>query len=189
MFDVCHPEQPAEVLGHDVQLIGESYGTVLSGGAVLVDHRTAAPAPKDQIWVKQHIVKKGEAHTFKLFDAPLCEELVAACEEFAAGHGGWPSSRHQRHPTMDIPVSLLGLMGKDLFTRVRETILPVVGTLFDVEVLLSRHVFLACNAPSPCYRQVDRLSVADLFVVKYSTHGQRELAMHADGEATPLLHR
>ena len=91
---------------------------------------------------------------------------VAFVQEWATRAGGWTSTRHFNHPTIDIPLSELPRTRALLNERVLpERIYPMLGQAFENSL--------------PNWRA---LRVADAFVVKYdAAGGQTKLAPHRDG--------
>ena len=101
-----------------------------------------------------------------LLSADECETIVSEAEEWAARAGGWTSTRHFNHPTIDIPLVELprtrAFLNADALPR---RIYPMLGNAFANSL--------------PTWRA---LRVADAFIVKYdAAGGQTHLAPHRDG--------
>ena len=86
---------------------------------------------------------------FELTDGPLlsaaaCASLVAEAEAVAAARGGWDSSRHKNHPTVDMPAHALSLR---TYHRVRRAIdnvvLPQMQDRYACRPLCVREAFIA----------------------------------------------
>ena len=92
-----------------------------------------------------------------------CVDVVEAAENFALQNGGWTTNRHAAHPTYDLPVSDLGAVGIKMAQSIEARLVPELAQRFHLNV--------------------DRLSIQDLFVAKYSAaaEAQAGLNAHADG--------
>jgi len=84
--------------------------------------------------------------------------VVNVSEVHAAKVGGWSTARHENYPTTDVAVEDLPAADA-IETLIRSRVLPVLTSFYSVS--------------TPTLR--------DLFVVKYSSDGQRSLRKHTDG--------
>jgi len=101
-----------------------------------------------------------------LFSAEECAAIVTEAEEWAQRKGGWTSTRHFNHPTIDIPLAELPATRCFLNTDgLKNRIYPMLGHAFAHSL--------------PNWRA---LRVADAFIVKYdAAGGQKALQEHRDG--------
>jgi len=148
------------------EAIGETSGVSgipLATGAVLVTKVEPSCSALDDQWRSQHCatVAGGVAHIFELLNESEARAVIVAAEKHARKASGWTEQRHSRFATRDLPVSLITDIGPWAFNIAYHKVLPAIALLFDVPI--------------------EALSVADMFVVKYSMQGQRALAMHEDG--------
>ena len=177
----------------EATLLGGSVGLALGdGGGVLVESVAPRAPAKSDDWLLAN-VETFRSHTWSRFNASrdrvlsapspprvyklsrlvtgaLARRLIVACEETASERGGWTTTRHHRHPTQDLPVSLLlaTSTSESIYDLVAKTVLPAVAALYG--------------------RPPEVLSIDDLFVVKYSysaNGGQNfsSLESHVDGSA------
>ena len=101
-----------------------------------------------------------------LFTAEECNAIIEEAEQWASRAGGWTSTRHFNHPTIDIPLTELPRTRQFLNSDgLPLRIYPMLGYAF-------------ANA-LPNWRA---LRVADAFIVKYdAAGGQTHLKPHRDG--------
>ena len=104
--------------------------------------------------------------------SPLSQQLVgvkpalprAVCEkllrEVSSQEFEWATQRHALYPTTDVPVHALPWLEREMDGALRTSILPGFATLFGIDK--------------------SQLLMRDMFVVKYSSDAQRELATHWD---------
>lgn len=101
-----------------------------------------------------------------LLTSKECNYIIGEAEEWAARKGGWTSTRHFNHPTIDIPLAEL----------------PLTRQLLNMDVLPSRIYPLLGHAFEKALPSWRALRVADAFIVKYdAAGGQTMLAPHRDG--------
>lgn len=91
-----------------------------------------------------------------------CELVTKHAEEHAKAHGGWQKKRHRNYPTTDLPLYDV----KALSAWWNNTVQPRLETA--MRKLLDVH-------------DSDVFVMRDLFVVKYTSEGQRGLELHSDG--------
>jgi hypothetical protein len=85
-----------------------------------------------------------------------CANVIAAAD------GAWTKDRHGAYPTVDVAVSALQDPVKSMLTfKVAKVILPAMSIKYQIPLSMR--------------------DVRDLFIVKYSSTGQRELKLHTDG--------
>ena len=110
-----------------------------------------------------HLIHTSE---WPMLSSRECDAIVAEAEEWAARKGGWTSTRHFNHPTIDIPLVELPRTREFLNTEgLPNRIYPLLGNAFEKSL--------------PSWRA---LRVADAFIVKYdAAGGQTMLAPHRDG--------
>ena len=90
-----------------------------------------------------------------------CDAIYHAVEAHAAVHG-WSTDRHDAHPTTD------AALGSFPLPTIRDPCMAIITE---------------CVAPFLCYKfglPSGSLVAHDMFIVKYSEEGQRELGMHQD---------
>ena len=101
-----------------------------------------------------------------VFNAPLCDRILAAVHDAVATTGGWHINRHGKYPTTDFPLSQVenieGMVRAKLFKHVLRPLAPLY--------------FPPSHLP-------ELMELSDCFFVKYSAAEgeQRELTTHADG--------
>jgi hypothetical protein len=105
---------------------------------------------------------------FPLIEPTLAARIITTAEQTAMSMGGWPSHRHHRHPTCDLPASYLSDndLRIELFSLVRKVVIPAVAALYMTPI--------------------EQISIQDLFVVKYEegvSGAQSDLEMHTDASA------
>ena len=100
-------------------------------------------------------------HCMHWLDPECCATLVGHAENFARERGGWGSSRHEDHGTMDIELSTAPALRDWFAPNLQSTILPTLSQLFGIDVA--------------------RLRAREVFFVKYSAQGQSKLGPHRDG--------
>lgn len=74
---------------------------------------------------------------------------------------GWLKKRHTNYPTTDIPFDKNWKNYNFVHDQIKTKIFNIISEMYDVKIT--------------------KLSINELFVVKYSTEGQRELEYHEDG--------
>eukprot|EP00633_Aureoumbra_lagunensis_P011281 CAMPEP_0197329476 /NCGR_PEP_ID=MMETSP0892-20130614/5851_1 /TAXON_ID=44058 ORGANISM="Aureoumbra lagunensis, Strain CCMP1510" /NCGR_SAMPLE_ID=MMETSP0892 /ASSEMBLY_ACC=CAM_ASM_000538 /LENGTH=345 /DNA_ID=CAMNT_0042826129 /DNA_START=148 /DNA_END=1182 /DNA_ORIENTATION=+ len=89
------------------------------------------------------------------------KSLIAKSESYALKDGGWTKHRHRHYPTTDLPVSALE-DHEDIEQWIQNQIFPRLATWYRIH-------------------DSAWLVLRDLFIVKYSSNGQRGLAKHRDG--------
>jgi hypothetical protein len=169
------------------ELIGDTVGVALSGGglaAVLV-HGVRRRDALDEAWCRDHVRQRIAANSrfvpwaadkvgggvtvyrvARVLSDELAERLIQSAEATAITRGGWTTARHFRHPTTDLPLSLLqDTPTRDaMFAEIREVIIPAAAVLFSTPV--------------------EQISCSDTFVVKYEAAGlSAGLEPHVDGSA------
>ena len=93
-------------------------------------------------------------------------EDIAHIRSLAAAHvneHGWSTSRHRHHPTTDFAVDEAPALDMWLRPLVQKVILPVMARLYAFE------------------EEGERLSIRDLFYVRYDAAAQDRLSAHRDG--------
>ena len=93
-------------------------------------------------------------------------EDIAHIRSLAAAHvneHGWSTSRHRHHPTTDFAVDEAPALDLWLRPLVQTVILPVMARLYAFE------------------EEGERLSIRDLFYVRYDAAAQDRLSAHRDG--------
>lgn len=123
---------------------------VICGAAWLLVHLVAAP-----LFVALIVSNDNDyvdVLRFQALDSSEASAIVAAAEGIAASRGGWSTDRHEKYPTVDVAVDQAWII-----ELVENRVFPLVRDFYNVEV-----------------------GVVDLFVVKYSTDGQRALSEHRD---------
>ena len=91
-------------------------------------------------------------------EAETCSRWIAAAEGRAATQG-WATTRHHRHPTRDVPVSLLDV-GAAVFEFLERDVISAVAVVYVLDA--------------------KRLSLNDCFLVKYD-RDHPGLETHVDG--------
>jgi len=111
--------------------------------------------------------------TVPLLSADECAAVVREAEAWGA-RNGWTTDRHVSFPTTDIPLrhlpELQQLWNESLFPRVEAAQRAALG------LGLGRDGAAEAEAEA----EAERITPLDVFVVKYSAAGQRELAVHRD---------
>jgi hypothetical protein len=95
-----------------------------------------------------------------VFTRDECAWIIYESEKYAMQHQ-WTTNRHANYPTTDNCVVDISSIRALVFQRTYKQILPFLETKFGVDAEIP-------------------LAIHDLFVVKYSMDGQRELAYHED---------
>ena len=90
----------------------------------------------------------------------LCDLIINESEKYALING-WTTTRHKNYPTTDIQVVNISNIQTFVFNLIKYDIFPLISEKYNVSKYL-----LDCN---------------DIFVVKYDTSAQSELAYHKDG--------
>lgn len=90
-----------------------------------------------------------------------CASLVREAERYTSESGGWSRNRHREYATTDVDVAQDATLLGECNTHLKVKLIPLLSALFD-------------------FPQRD-LAVEDMFVAKYSEHGQVDLAQHRDG--------
>ena len=89
-----------------------------------------------------------------------CKLIIDEAESIAKKYG-WAKKRHSNHPTMDNEFTKKWKNYDNIQKKVREKIYSQISKMFHVKK--------------------EKLDINEMFVVKYSTDGQRELEFHKDG--------
>ena len=101
--------------------------------------------------------------TAPLLSAQACARAIEAAETWAAGNGGWTTSRHFEVPTTDVPLRMLTPLLPWLTRTLADTMLPAAAAAYPAAV------------PDPA-----RLRVLDGFLVRYQAGKQASLPTHCD---------
>jgi len=97
----------------------------------------------------------------KIFSKNVCEWIIFESEEYAKNNGGWTTRRHEKYPTMDIPVEK-------------------IKTIFNFVLFSFTDIFNKIKK-SYCFTDDVSFNIKDLFVVKYDEQMQNSLELHNDG--------
>ena len=123
--------------------------------------------------------------TVPLLSADECAAVVREAEAWGA-RNGWTTDRHVSFPTTDIPLrhlpNLQRLWNESLFPRVEAAQRAALG-LTPAPAAATPHdggVDAGASAGAEAEAEAERITPLDVFVVKYSAAGQRELAVHRD---------
>lgn len=162
----------ARPLREETITVGASIGVVLSGGGVLVrDRAEPKHRAKSAAWCARHAWVVGTDGRWRdvdhsrayvvatTLDGDTATRWIAAAEARAAVHG-WATTRHHRHPTRDVPASLLEEVGEAIYELLERDVVPAVAGVFGLDA--------------------KRVSMNDCFLVKYDAD-RPGLEAHADG--------
>jgi len=154
------------LLREETITVGASIGVALSGGGVLVVDRAEPKfGAKPRAWCAQHARAAITNECWRGVDrrAYVVEttlNLDAAKRWIAAAEAhGWTTMRHHRHPTRDVPVSLLDV-GAAVFEFLERDVISAVAGVYGLDA--------------------KRLSLNDCFLVKYD-RDHPGLETHVDG--------
>ena len=156
----------ARPLREETITVGASIGVALSGGGVLVVDR-AEPrfGAKPRAWCAQYARAANTDQFWRgadrrayvvetTLDRAVAKRWIAAAEAH-----GWTTTRHHRHPTRDVPVSLLDV-GAAVFQFLERDVISAVAGVYGLDA--------------------KRLSLNDCFLVKYD-RDHPGLETHVDG--------
>ena len=96
----------------------------------------------------------------KHFTKDICKWIINECDEYAL-ENGWTTNRHNLYPTTDIPVEKIQSIFKFIITSFSETIIHKLKKNYQIDDTI-------------------KISISDLFVVKYEYDQQSYLELHAD---------
>ena len=158
------------LLREETITVGASIGVALSGGGVLVvDRAEPKYGAKPRAWCAQH-ARAAKTDQFwrgvdrrayvveTALDRAVAKRWIAAAEGRAETQG-WATTRHHRHPTRDVPVSLLDV-GAAAFEFLERDVISAVAGVYGLDP--------------------KRLSLNDCFLVKYD-RDHPGLEAHVDG--------
>ena len=160
----------ARPLREETITVGASIGVALSGGGVLVvDRAEPKYGAKPRAWCTLHAraaitnerwrgVDRRAYVVETALDLDTATRWIAAAEARAKTQG-WATTRHHRHPTRDVPVSLLDV-GAAVFQFLERGVVPAVAGVYGLDP--------------------KRLSLNDCFLVKYD-RDHPGLETHVDG--------
>jgi hypothetical protein len=97
----------------------------------------------------------------KIFSKNVCEWIIFESEEYAKNNGGWTTKRHEKYPTMDLPLEKI----KNIFNF-------VLFSFSDIFNKIKKSYYLPDDVS---------FNIKDLFVVKYDEQMQNSLELHNDG--------
>ena len=90
----------------------------------------------------------------------ICNNIINEAK-LKTKDSGWLKKRHDNYPTTDIPFDKNWENYNFIYNKITNKIFNVISNMYNVKI--------------------KKLSINELFVVKYSTEGQRELEYHEDG--------
>ena len=155
------------LLREETITVGASIGVALSGGGVLVvDRAEPKYGAKPRAWCAQHARAANTDQCWRgvdrrayvvetTLDRAVAKRWIAAAEAH-----GWTTMRHHRHPTRDVPVSLLDDVGAAVFEFLERDVISAVAGVYGLDA--------------------KRLSPNDCFLVKYD-RDHPGLETHVDG--------
>lgn len=93
-----------------------------------------------------------------------CSQIITDAENYGKKHG-WTSKRHQKYPTVDLPLQNL-----KYYNRFEEIVSPALLTYIQEK-----------------FQDYREFEIYDPFVVKYETTGMRQLQPHRDGSVYSFI--
>ena len=95
-----------------------------------------------------------------LFSKNYCNYIIKESEIYASKYK-WKKKRHEDYPTVDNEITKKWSIYNDIYTIVSSTIFTEIAKLYNINK--------------------NDLGINEIFIVKYNTGGQTELAYHEDG--------